>query len=148
MYPEKTKELCEPLRWPEDWISPGPVRRVFRSVPVIGLDAKTRRKLLRQIRRRSPRVLDAWGDDPALLKLVAYVASVASKWLGWDSILFVPSDPWAILFWDTTTDMRTEGALLELERRLHLPRRYLFRLPDDLTFGEFIQKILEKSVWP
>ena len=133
------EQSCKPLTWPEKSASRGPVRRFFEGFPWVTQVARTRRDLRRQLNRRSPsEVLEAWGEDPDTIKCLAYVASVIDKWMEWGSILFIPSDPCEILFWDTTTELRAEGAMQEIEKGFSLPPECLYDTPPEITLGEFV----------
>lgn len=129
-----------PLSWPRFWSEASAGERFLRDLPFIGLNARTRRFLRRQLLNRPESCSGLWA--PPLRDLAAEIATLIGDENRWPNARFIPEDPCAILLWDTTTQMRCESILLALTERYGLDTS-VTRGIEDLLFGELVSRVAE-----
>ncbi len=129
-----------PLSWPLFWKKASAGERFLRDVPFIGLNARTRRFLRRQLLNRPQTCSGLWA--PPLRNLAAEIAALIRDENRWPNACFIPEDPCAILLWDSTTEMRCESILLALRERYGLDIS-VTRGIENLLFGELVSRLAE-----
>jgi hypothetical protein len=135
--------MAKPLRWPKDLTQLGPWDSMLSGFPLIGPEARAYRSVSRQLRNRSPGVMDHWGPDEETRRIFTVAADIMRKVFGWSSAYFIPDDPFRVLFWDYGMDLSVVEAACHLDEAFALDGKLDFVecAIENLTLGEVIQHI-------
>lgn len=131
-----------PLYWPRVCKEPTWIQRFLRGIPILGIDSVARRHICAQLALRDRSCLQLWPDNSELITTISFVFSKIQEWFRWPNDFYMPEDPCEILFWDSSLELRVEGALLELASRLHIPIDLLAEWMNG-SLGDFVNRILD-----
>jgi hypothetical protein len=109
---------CSPLQFPRQW--PDMRRRSFLlGFPLIGPQAGAYQDICAQLQQRTPDCWSLWGAADARVKAAQFVAKTLGEAVEWPNPIFVPEDPFELLFWDHKScaidDLSLVGAFVEIE---------------------------------
>lgn len=130
-----------PLRWPEWYLNASQTQRFLADVPFVGLYARVRRYVWKELAKRSYRSIEQWGGSIRRHRCVCVVSPIVMEHLRWPNSFFVPNDLCELLFWDPGPDLLSVEALCCIEKSLELPAG-VAELRDGMTYGEFIDGIV------
>jgi hypothetical protein len=92
-------------------------------VSAVGSNRQVWRTLLEQARLRTPECLSLWQVYTIEERELAdRISTVIYHSLQWPNPVFVPRDPFQILVWDYTGDLKTGETLCAIEKSLGLLR--------------------------
>lgn len=138
-----TRAIDSPLAWPNWWRKPSQLDLFLVGTPLIGPDWWLHRSIARQLRERTDDMVQAaWGTDVDLRRVQGKVCYILASEMEWPNCRFLPTDPMEIVLFDPSTEMRTVGALMELDRVFSLPEDFIDPVLK-LTVGAVVQRILE-----
>ncbi len=134
----------QPLYWPrrKNWF--------WRWVGWFPHDRSNMAAVRAQLANRSGevlKVLHAWGDNPARRSCVAFLTALCCEELKWESTWFIPDDPWEILLYDLSLDLRAETVLAIIGNKLGVPWSAMGAW-EGKTLGEIVDYLIDNKYWP
>lgn len=137
---------CLPLKWPRNLErqSHSEIKRFFAEIPIIGINARLRRHVRKQILKRegSIDISDYWSRSHCRQKIAEEMSRLIADHCGWPSHKFIPEDPCEILLFYGADGLQPVSAILDIQQR--------FRLPNDIinniysfTLGELVEEIMK-----
>lgn len=135
------KVYIAPLQWPAWYLNANQSQRFLADIPFVGLYARVRRYVRREIANRSYRTMELWGTDIRRNRCVCIVSSIVMECLNWPNSFFVPDDLCELLFWDRSPELLSVEALCRIEKMLELPAN-IATPAAKLTYGDFIDRIV------
>lgn len=119
--------------------------RALVGFPWIGRKMRYHRKIVRQLKDRSPEeCLRRWPEDGQSRRIMQTISSTVCEWFAWPrDPRFIPEDSFSGVFWDYFDDLGVVEALLELEEALSLPEEWALAVLTDKqkSFGEVVAEI-------
>ena len=123
------------------------MQRFFLWMPLIGLQRRIYRDLIRQLTAR-PLEDDAWKElGPEVEDAAGRVTRILKDFLGWpESTCFLPQDPADILFWDRSGDLAAVRTILAIEQdfKVEIADDFWDSLPK-ISFGEVVTMLLQDA---
>lgn len=133
-----------PLSLPDDLQNPSDLALFFRDVPVVGLNSRIRRSLLRQLKDRGDIDFEACWRDAELRKIAREVAVLIRDYCHWPGVNFVPEDPVDLLMSESMAGMQSVCLKLAVGKRYRVCERCLATAPET-TFRDFVDRIRRAS---
>ncbi len=130
-----------PLRWPEWYLNASHTQRFLADVPLIGLYSRVYRYIYSELAQRSHQAVELWGENTPRNRCACIVSPIIQEYGEWPNCFFVPDDPCALLFWDTSMELRSAEALYRIHGILEMPAD-VTEYNDRTTYGEFIDGIV------
>lgn len=136
----------KPLYWPIDWTELSLWDRLFMWNPIFGKARRIHQDLVQQLNARSKSDLCEWDKySKEIQNIASGVSSILEDMLGWPTeAIFLPEDPADIPFWDSTGDLDSVEAVIDVEKYLKI------QMPDDFwedlsgqTYAQLLQKLYE-----
>ncbi len=140
---------CAPLRFPPQW--PDICRRSFLlGFPLIGPQAGAYDDICTQLSQRTPDCWSTWGPDKARLEAARFVARTVAEAVEWPNPIFVPDDPYDLVFWDhkscVVDDLSLIDALMEIDGHFHAnPSEDEMGMLAAGTLGPYIDYLLTQA---
>jgi len=134
----------EPIEWPVDFRALSFFDRLTRSIPGIGIESRMHRLISAQLRARTFRVLELWGDDARRMSVFAFVACIIREDAHWPNIFFVPSDSLNLLLWDPSMGMRDVTSRCVVTEALNVGTEEALNEPG-MELGVYIDRLRDLS---
>lgn len=143
------KQTFDALRWPSIcWSTDSTLGKLFFHLPIVGTASHFHRSINQQLRKRTPNVLNLWGDYPSLIHLSTLCSPLIAQHFNWDNGLFIPTDPFDILFFDYTGDMVAIEAEVDIKACLNISDHLLLIecANNTLLYYQVIELMLQHSL--
>ncbi len=124
-------------------------RSFLLGFPLIGPQAGAYRDICAQLEQRTPECWSLWGDD-ARLKAAQFVAGTLAEAVEWPNPIFIPEDPYELLFWDHKScaidDLSLVDAMMQIEEHFKVsPSEKQMETFETGTVGGYVDFLLGRT---
>ena len=138
-----------PLQVPPQW--PDIRRRsLLLGIPLIGPQAGAYDHICQQLALRTADCWALWGPNEARVQAAQFVARTVGEEVEWPNPIFIPDDPFELVFWDhkscAVDDLSLVGAFMTIESHFGAsPSDEDLDRFQEGTFGAYVDFLLQAS---